>query len=739
MIELGLVADVFAAGSVPAATRAATERLRHDSAGALAVEPPSALAEDRLIAGPGGPLRLRVLRPAGEVRAGYLHVHGGGWALGGPDRQDATLSRFAAAARVAVVAVGYRLTPRHPHPAGVADCVAALRWMVAQGERELGAGRVIAGGESAGAHLAVLAVLALRDRGEAAPVCAANLAYGVYDVSMTPSARRWGDERIVVNTPDLACFASQYAPAERRRDPDVSPLYADLSGMPPALFTCGTLDPLLDDTLFMAARWRAAGRPAQLDLHPGAPHEFLNLRDPIPAAAEARGRMVRVRRARARDVSTMGVPTTEQYAAMLDAAAAGGYAYPAINVTSSVALNAAIRGFAEAGSDGIVELTTGAAAYLAGASGDAVRGARALAAFAHEVAAAYPVAVALHTDHCPPAQVDGFLRPLLAESAARRRRGERPLFNSQMFDGSTLPLEENLRRSSELLDVCRAAGVVLELECGVVGGEEDAVSAAGVPAERLYTTSGDLLRVAEALGAGERGRYLLAATFGNVHGVHAPGRVELRPEILRDGPGGARRRAAGRALRLRVPWQQRLERRRHPRGDRLRRGQDQPRLRRPVRADAGDRRSRARALRRGPEGRRRRRRQARVRPARLGRPGRGGDGRARHRGVRAVRLGRPLAERLSRRSAAARLLGRDDAQPLHARVGGVGGLVQERPRRVERELVAAAVLGGGPLDVRDPLAERARVVTGSPRATRWRFAASAWSRNHRSCSSGRSG
>jgi acetyl esterase len=151
---------------------------------------------------------------------------------------------------------------------------------------------VIVGGESAGAHLAVLALLALRDRGEPAAVCAANLAYGVYDVSMTPSARRWGNERIVVNTPDLAFFAAQYAPAARRRDPDVSPLYADLGGMPTALFTCGTLDPLLDDTLFMAARWQAGGSPAELDLRPGAPHEFLNLRDPIPAAAEARERMV---------------------------------------------------------------------------------------------------------------------------------------------------------------------------------------------------------------------------------------------------------------------------------------------------------------------------------------------------------------------------------------------------------------------------------------------------------------
>jgi fructose-bisphosphate aldolase class II len=231
----------------------------------------------------------------------------------------------------------------------------------------------------------------------------------------------------------------------------------------------------------------------------------------------------------------MGIPTTEQYAAMLDAASAGGYAYPAINVTSSQTLNAVLRGFAEAGSDGIVQMTPGSGQYIAGAPGDATRGARALAAFAHEVADAYPVSVALHTDHCPPDQVDSFLRPLLSASRERRERGERPLFNSDMFDGSTLPLEENLAISSGLLDDCAAAGVVLEVECGVVGGEEDTVSAAGVPAEQLYTTSEELLRVADVLGTGERGRYLLAATFGNVHGVYAPGKVTLRPEILRDG------------------------------------------------------------------------------------------------------------------------------------------------------------------------------------------------------------
>jgi acetyl esterase len=147
-------------------------------------------------------------------------------------------------------------------------------------------------GESAGAHLAALGLLALRDNGEIKTVTAANFAYGVYDVSMTPSSRRWGEERIVISTPDLAFVAAQYAPEGRHRDPDVSPLYADLTGMPIALFTCGTLDPLLDDTLFMAARWQAAGNDAELAIYPGAPHEFLNLSDPIPDAPRARERMI---------------------------------------------------------------------------------------------------------------------------------------------------------------------------------------------------------------------------------------------------------------------------------------------------------------------------------------------------------------------------------------------------------------------------------------------------------------
>jgi fructose-bisphosphate aldolase, class II len=229
----------------------------------------------------------------------------------------------------------------------------------------------------------------------------------------------------------------------------------------------------------------------------------------------------------------VGVATTEEYASMLDRASDGGYAYAAVNVSSSETLNAAMRGFAEANADGIVEITTGGAAYLSG--GDEAAGGRALAALARELGERYPVLIGLHTDHCPPDHLDRFVRPLLADSRRRREQGEAPLYNSHMFDGSTLSLEENLRISAELLAECAELGIVLEVECGVVGGEEDDVSGEGTPREKLYTTTADLLRVAEALGTGERGRYLLAATFGNVHGVPREGRVELRPEILGEG------------------------------------------------------------------------------------------------------------------------------------------------------------------------------------------------------------
>ncbi len=229
----------------------------------------------------------------------------------------------------------------------------------------------------------------------------------------------------------------------------------------------------------------------------------------------------------------MPIATPEVYADMLDRAKAGSFAYPAINITSSQTLNAAIRGFAEAESDGIVQVSTGGAEYLSGPTvKDMVTGSVALAAYAHEVAKKYGVNIALHTDHCPKNKLDGFVRPLLAISAERVAKGENPLFQSHMWDGSAVPLKENLEIAQELLALTAAAKIVLEVEIGVVGGEEDGV--VGEINEKLYTTVEDCMATAEALGLGEKGRYMAALTFGNVHGVYKPGNVKLRPEILKE-------------------------------------------------------------------------------------------------------------------------------------------------------------------------------------------------------------
>ena len=230
----------------------------------------------------------------------------------------------------------------------------------------------------------------------------------------------------------------------------------------------------------------------------------------------------------------MPIATPEQYREMIDSARAGGYAYAAVNVSSSETLNAALRGFADARSDGIVQVTTSAAKYLSGPAEDMATGARAFAELAHVVGGRSPVLIALHTDHATADHVDDFIRPLLAESRHRRERGDEPLFNSHMFDGSELPLVDNLRISAGLLREANELDVVLELEIGTVGGEEDGIDHRQVARERLYTTREDALAVAEELGTGERGRYLLAATFGNVHGHYTPGNVQLRPELLRE-------------------------------------------------------------------------------------------------------------------------------------------------------------------------------------------------------------
>ena len=227
----------------------------------------------------------------------------------------------------------------------------------------------------------------------------------------------------------------------------------------------------------------------------------------------------------------MPIATPEIYAQMLDTAKQRGFAFPAINCTSSQTLNAALRGFAEAGSDGIVQISTGGAEYLSGPVKDMVTGAAALADFAHVVAAKYPIHVALHTDHCPENKLDGYMRPLVALSKERVARGEEPLFQSHMWDGSAVPLAENLQIARELLAGCAAARIIMEMEIGVVGGEEDGV--VGEINEKLYTTPEDALATAEALGLGDQGRYILAATFGNVHGVYKPGHVKLRPSVLK--------------------------------------------------------------------------------------------------------------------------------------------------------------------------------------------------------------
>jgi fructose-bisphosphate aldolase class II len=231
----------------------------------------------------------------------------------------------------------------------------------------------------------------------------------------------------------------------------------------------------------------------------------------------------------------MGIANPEVYGEMLDRAKAGGFAYPAINVTSSSSLNAALRGFAEAESDGILQVSWGGAEFASGSTvKDMVTGAVALAEFAHVVAEKYPVTVALHTDHCPPDKLAGYMRPLLELSIERVKAGGDPIFGSHMWDGSGIELEDNLKTADELFAMSIEARTIMELEIGVVGGEEDGVS--NEMNEKLYTSPKDMERVVEVLGApGERGRYLLAAVFGNVHGVYKPGSVKLKPEILKEG------------------------------------------------------------------------------------------------------------------------------------------------------------------------------------------------------------
>ena len=230
----------------------------------------------------------------------------------------------------------------------------------------------------------------------------------------------------------------------------------------------------------------------------------------------------------------MPVATPTQYAAMLDAAQKGNYAYPAVNVTSITTINAALKAFADAKSDGIIQVSTGGGQFASGLNvADAAFGAIVLAEATHLLAEKYDVLVGLHTNHCHPEKVEGFLKPLLEASRKRIAEGKGPLFQSHMFDGSVVELDENLKISQELLKECAELDIILEVEAGCVGGEEDGHDTSGLPAEKLYTTPEDMVEVYETLQP--LGRFLFAATFGNVHGAYKPGSVKLKPTILRDG------------------------------------------------------------------------------------------------------------------------------------------------------------------------------------------------------------
>ena len=333
----------------------------------------------------------------------------------------------------------------------------------------------------------------------------------------------------------------------------------------------------------------------------------------------------------------MPIATPEKYAEMLDTAKAQGFAFPAINVSSSQTLNAALQGFADAGSDGIVQVSTGGADYLSGPNvKNMVTGSVAFAAYAAEVAKSYPVNIALHTDHCPKDKLEGFVRPLVDISAERVARGELPLFQSHMWDGSAVPLEENLQIAEELLAKCAAAHIILEIEVGVVGGEEDGVE--GAIDDKLYT---------HARGRpGHRARARHRREGSLPHGADLrqrarrlqarqrqapPGGAQGSPGSGRQGPRPRRRRPP---LRPGLPRRLGLVGRRDQRRGRLRRGEDERRHRHPVRLHPPRRRPHVRQLRRRAQGRRRGRQQEGLRPARLGQGRRGRDGRPRRRGLR---------------------------------------------------------------------------------------------------------
>jgi len=241
----------------------------------------------RSIPGPGGEITLRTFVPR-RVDGAYLYVHGGGWVLGTSDSNDVRLEKLSNDLNLAVLSVEYRLAPEHPYPAGPDDCEAAALWLAKNAQSEYGTSRLMIGGDSAGAHLAVVALLRLRDRHGITPYSAANLGYGVFDVSQTPSLANWGDEALILSTSVMRWFGNHFVAPERQREPDVSPLYANLRNLPRALFTVGTHDPLLDDSTFMHARWLAAGNESELAVYPGGIHGITGFPTALGRKAVAR-------------------------------------------------------------------------------------------------------------------------------------------------------------------------------------------------------------------------------------------------------------------------------------------------------------------------------------------------------------------------------------------------------------------------------------------------------------------
>ena len=279
------LADVPPHGSQPLSAMREAQESGHGLFGPLVF---SDTAVNRTIPGPSGPLTIRTFVPA-TVKGVYLHLHGGGFVLGGAHHQDRQLEALATDAEVAVVSLAYRLAPEHPYPAGPDDCETAALWLTEHAEAEFGSTRLLIGGPSAGAHLAVVTLLRLRDKHQIRSFSRANLVFGVYDLALTPSARRAPDT-LVLNTGAFEWHVDQFGVRGIEREPDVSPIWADLRDLPPALFTIGTLDPLLDDTLFMHARWIAAGNRAKLAIYPGGVHGFSGF--PTALARRANEQMI---------------------------------------------------------------------------------------------------------------------------------------------------------------------------------------------------------------------------------------------------------------------------------------------------------------------------------------------------------------------------------------------------------------------------------------------------------------